>query len=197
MTAFTIPSLTATGAMQPFQTATRRDIVGGDFKFFWNDWTFTGALRHEHKEGSVEESFDGAYSGTAFALPVDYDTDRYDATAAYNSHQLQAIFQYTFSHFTDNNSFVSLPYPTSNTAVPYQRTAAYSLPPSNDAHYLTMMLASSDLIPLTRVNLNARVGLEMQNDTFAPNTADPNPAGLPGLSGLTPGLQGTTASSPT
>lgn len=196
VTAFTIPSLAATGAMQPVQTATRRDIVGGDFKFFWDDWTFTGALRHEHKEGSMEESFDGAYSGTAFALPVDYDTDRYDVSAAYTSHRLQAVFQYTFSHFTDNNSFVTLPYPTSNTAVPYQRAAAYSLPPSNDAHYLTMMLASSDLIPLTRVNLNARVGLEMQNDTFAPNTADPNPAGLPGLSGLTPGLQGTTTSSP-
>ncbi len=30
-------------------------------KYTWNDWTITGALRHEHKEGTVEESFDGAY----------------------------------------------------------------------------------------------------------------------------------------
>ena len=29
---------------------------------------------------------------------------------------------------------------------------------------------------MTRINLNARVGLEMQDDTFAPNTADPSPS---------------------
>ena len=57
------------------------------------------------------------WAGTAFALPVDYDTDRYDATAAYNSRLYQGVFQYTFSHFSDNNLFVSLPYPYANTNV--------------------------------------------------------------------------------
>jgi hypothetical protein len=200
VTAFTIPTLTATGAMQPVQTFTRRDIIGTDFKYIWNDWTVVGALRHEHKEGSMEESFFGPYGGTAFAMPIDYDTDRYDLSASYTTRAFQSIFQYTFSHFTDNNLFVSLPYPTSNTAAPFQRASAYSLPPSNDAHYLTMMLADSDLIPKTRLNLNARVGLEVQNDTFAPNTADPSGAnliGAPGLSSLNRAtLDGTTAASP-
>jgi hypothetical protein len=197
VTSFTIPSLTATGAMQPFQTGTRRDIIGGDFKYMYGDWTFTGSLRHEHKEGSMEEAFDGPYGGTAFALPIDYDTDRYDASASYNTRAFQGIFQYTFSHFTDNMLFVALPYPTANTAAPFQRSAAYSTPPSNDAHYLTMMLASNDIVPLTRINLNARVGLELQDDQFAPNTADPNPSGAAGFSSLNPAtLQGTTANSP-
>ena len=97
--------------MQPFQTGTRRDIIGGDFKYMYGDWTFTGAIRHEHKEGSMEEAFDGPYGGTAFALPIDYDTDRYDASASYNTRAFQGIFQYTFSHFTDNMLFVALPYP--------------------------------------------------------------------------------------
>ena len=55
---YTAAVLAATGAMQPVQTGTRRDTVGGDFKYIWNDWTITGAFRHEHKEGSMEESVD-------------------------------------------------------------------------------------------------------------------------------------------
>jgi hypothetical protein len=185
-------------AMEAIQTGTRRDIIGANFKYMWDNWTFSGALRHEHKEGSMEESFDGPYGGTAFALPVNYDTDRYDATASYNTRRFQSIFQYTYSHFTDNNLFVSLPYPTSNTAAPFQRAAAYSLPPSNDAHYLTVMLADNDLIPKTRLNFNGRVGWELQNDSFAPNTADPGGANLTGatLTGLNSALQGTSSGSP-
>jgi hypothetical protein len=196
VTSFTVAKLMSTGAMLPVQTGTRRDIVGGDFKFIWGNWTFSGALRHEHKEGSMAEAFDGPYGGTAFGLPVNYDTDRYDATAAYTTRHLQALLQYTFSHFVDNNNFVNLPYPMSNTAAPFQRSAAYSTAPSNEAHYLTFMVGT-DVVPLTHINVNARVGLELQNDTFAPNTADPSPNGAPGFASLNPvTLQGTSANSP-
>jgi hypothetical protein len=191
----TIPALQATGAMQPFQMGTRRDIIGGDGKYVYDDWTFSAAVRHEHKEGSMEESFDGPWGGTAFGLPINYDTDRYDVSAAYTTRHFQASLQYTFSHFVDNNLFVNLPYPTSNTAKPFQESAAYSMPPSTDAHYLTLMLASNDIVPKTRLNLNARVGVELQNNTFAPNTADPNPAGAT-LTGLNSAMQGTSANSP-
>jgi len=195
ITSFTGPQLAATGAMLPVQTGTRRDIVGGNFKYIWGDWTITGAFRHEHKEGSMEESFDqsGTGGGVAFALPIDYDTDRYDATAAYNTRLYQGTLQYTFSHFTDNNLFVTLPYPTANSTSPYQRSAAYSTPPSNSAHYVTLMLATN-AIPETRINLNARVGLEKQDDTFPPNTASPGASSLLGTTGffnLNPMLQGT------
>jgi MtrB/PioB family decaheme-associated outer membrane protein len=189
---YTIPVLTATGAMQPVQTGTRRDIVGGNFKYMLDDWTFSGALRHEHKEGSMEESFTGPWGGTAFALPIDYTTDRYDLAAAYNTRLNQVSLQYTFSNFHDGNSFVNLPYPFSNTAKPFQESSAYSTPPSNDAHYLTLM-AASNMVPKTRVNLNVRVGLEMQDDTFAPDTADPNLTGV--ASNLNGALQGTSANS--
>jgi len=59
-------------------------------------------------------------------------------------------------------------------------------------------LADNDLIPKTRVNFNARVGLELQNDTYAPNTDDPTGRNLTGanLTGLNPALQGTNAGSP-
>jgi hypothetical protein len=194
-TSYTVPQLQATGAMQPLQTGTRRDIFGSDFKYLLGDWQFAGAYSHEHKQGTLEESFDGPWGGTAFGLPVDYETDRFDATASYATHKFQALVQYTFSHFTDNNTYITLPYPTSNGSAPYQRSAAYSTPPSNEAHYLTMMLASN-AVPATRINLNVRVGLEKQDDTFAPNTADPNPpASAYGVGLLNPSNQGTTANS--
>lgn len=192
VTSFTIPQLQATGAMLPFQTGTRRDIVGGNFKYIWGNWTITGAINHEHKEGFLEESFDGPWGGTAFPLPINYDTDRYDVTAAYSARLYQGVIQYTFSKFTDNNLFVSLPYPTSNTTAPYQRTSAYSLPPSNSAQYVTIMLATN-VVPRTRINLNARVGVEKQDDTFPPNTADPTLAGVANTQYLNPELQGTGA----
>jgi hypothetical protein len=193
--AFTVPSLGATGAMLPFQTGTRRDIVGGDAKYMWGDWTFTIAARHEHKEGSMEESLDNTYGGTVFALPIDSDTDRYDVSAQYASRLWQGVFQYTYSHYSDNLSYVSLPYPVSNAALPHQLSAAYSTPPSNEAQYATVELASN-IIPATRVNLNLRAGVEKQDDTFPPNTADPNPTGAAGVSALNSLLQGTTAPSP-
>ncbi|MGO9157890.1 MtrB/PioB family outer membrane beta-barrel protein, partial [Mycobacterium sp.] len=197
-TSYTIPSLTATGAILPVQTGTRRDILGANFKYMWGDWTFTGAFRHEHKEGSMEEAYDGTYGGMAFAMPIDYDTDRYDATAAYTSRLFQGSLQYTFSHFTDNNLFVTLPYPVSGTSSGnvFQRAAAYETPPSNSAHYVTLMLATN-AVPLTRINLNARVGVEKQDSTFPPNTADPGANfGVAPFQNLNSAGQGTTANSP-
>ena len=172
-------------AMQPVQTGTRRNIFTAGGKYIWNDWTLTVGIRHEHKEGSLEESFDGTYGGTAFALPVDYDTDRYDVTAAYTTRLVQGQLQWTFSNFSDNNTYVTLPYAVSRTAAPLQMIAAYTTPPSNSAQYVTLMLAT-DAVPNTRINLNVRGGFEKQNDNFGPNTADPNysPTSLNNINGL-------------
>lgn len=183
ITSYTGNQLLATGAMQPYQVGTRRDIVSGNFKYTFAEWTFNGAWRHEHKQGSMEEAFfsdnsAGEIGGVAFALPIDSDTDRYDLSASYNTRRFQSLLQYTYSHYADNISYVNLPYPFSNTKAPFQNSAAYSLPPSTDAHYVTLMLAGN-VMPQTRVNLNARAGLEIQDSQFAPNTADPS-GNIPG-----------------
>ncbi len=195
ITGFTVPTLNATGAEQGVQTGTRRDIFGLEGHYEWGDWTFTGAFRHEHKEGTLEQALFGTWGGMAFAKPIDFDTNRYDAIAEYTNRLWQGVFQYTFSQFTDNFDFIALPYPVSGTGLPFQRQAAFAQPPSNEAHYLTVELGSSQLIPATRVNLNLRVGLEKQDDGFPPNTADPIPSQIPGVSGVNAALQGTTAGS--
>lgn len=195
-TTYTVPTLTATNGMQVVQTGTRRDIFATDFKYLLDNWTFSGAFRHEIKNGSMEESIDTANGGTAFQLPVDYDTDRYDLIAAYNTRGVQALLQYTYTKFTDNIAYVNLPYQVSNATVPFQKSAAYSLPPSSDAHYLTVQLSDRNLIPKTTLNLNARYGWELQNAPTPPNTGDPNPTGASGASSLNGSLVGTTLPSP-
>jgi MtrB/PioB family decaheme-associated outer membrane protein len=199
ITAFTVATLSP--YMSQFQVGTRRDIVGGEGKYIWGDWTVTGSLRHEHKEGTMEESLRETYGGQAFTMPVDYDTDRYDLSAAYNTRTVQAVLQYTFSHFVDNNLGVSLPYPvsiaavTSGTQTPFAETGIYATPPSTDAHYLTAMVGYNPM-PSMRINLNGRVGWELQNAPFAANTGDPGISpSTPGFANLNSLLEGTTAPS--
>jgi Putative outer membrane beta-barrel porin, MtrB/PioB len=203
-TSFTTTSLSP--YEKQFQVGTRRDIfqVGGHYII--GDWTLTADIRHEHKEGTLEESLRENYGGIPFTLPIDYDTDRYDVSAAYNVSDLQAILQYTFSRFTSNDLAVTLPFAVSISALsansgPYAQSALYALPPSTDAHYFTGMLGYN-VMPKTRINLNGRFGLELQNSTFPANSADPNLSSILGnptytwfknLNGLN---QGTSATSP-
>lgn len=165
-------------AEQPFQVGTRRDIIQVLGEYLFDDWTFTSSVRHEHKEGTLEESLYETYGGEAFTLPIDFDTDRFDVSAGYNVPDLQALLQYSFMHFTDNNVAVTIPYPVSTTPLsassgPYAKSGLYSLPPSNYASYITGMLGYN-VLPQTRVTLNGRLGMEIQDSTFPANSADPN-----------------------
>ena len=121
----------AAGAEQPFQVGTRRDIVGFNGKYIWNDWTITVAMSHEHKEGTVEETIDETWGGQAFTLPVDFDTDTTRLSADYTTAQVQAQFGYFFSHFTDNNRASLLPVPGVRDNSALRDVGLYSTPPSN------------------------------------------------------------------
>ncbi|MDE2184477.1 MAG: MtrB/PioB family outer membrane beta-barrel protein [Alphaproteobacteria bacterium] len=180
LTAGSVTSFNATTlspAMKEFQVGTRRDILEFGGHYIFDDWIISSNVRHEHKQGSLEESYYGTYGGMAFTLPVDYDTDRFDVSAAYNDPDLQAMLQYTYFRYTDNDVGVSLPFPVSVAALsassgPYAQSALYATPPSNSAHYFTAMVADR-LAPHTRISFNGRFGLEIQDDTFPANSADP------------------------
>lgn len=203
-TSFTTTTLTP--AEKQFQVGTRRDILQFGGQYLIGDWTLNANIRHEHKRGTLEESLRETYGGQAFTLPIDYDTDRFDLSAAYNLPDFQASVQYSYSHFTDNNLAVALPYPVSvaslsATSGPFAQTGLYSLPPSNSAHYATAMVGYNPM-PQTRIVLNGRFGVELQNDTFPANSADPNLSSTLGnpaftwFKNLNSQNQGTTANSP-
>ncbi len=203
VTAWNTASLTPN--FSQFETGTRREKFEVTGKVELDEWTLSTAIQHEHKRGSLEESVRETYGGMPFTLPVDYDTDRFDVSASYIDPDFQALIQYTYSHFTDNNLGVTLPYVVSIAALsatsgPYAQSAFYSTPPSNSAHYVTAMF-SDKLSPKTRLVFNGRFGLELQNNPFPPNSADPslsNTLGNPTFTwfaNLNSHNQGTTANS--
>jgi len=118
------------------KVSTQRDKFGGSFSYRMGDWSFTGDLGREHKDGYKENSLlfgsstslgypniassTYAVSGKTYYYPaalntsvmyfperVDYDTDIYKVSAAYDTARLQAKFSYIFSNFTDNKSAFS------------------------------------------------------------------------------------------
>jgi len=183
-----------------YRIGTQRDVFAGTGKYQWNDWTITGAVRHEHKTGYVGNSatIGGVPSITTssaaaptsftsglgyFAQPIDYDTDRYDVTAAYGNERLQAQVGYTFSNFTDNLAILNLQNPfkffsptlasTFGAGVgPGSLFAPYVLPPSTSAHQVKLMLGYN-FTPTMRLNVNFAYGLQMQNAGFQTATGDP------------------------
>jgi MtrB/PioB family decaheme-associated outer membrane protein len=176
---------------------TQRDIFTGNGKYQWGDWTITASLRHEHKSGYQANSLNvsGLPSATTssatvpttftsalgyFAMPIDYDTDRYDITAAYATQVVQAQIGYTFSNFKDNLTAFNAGNPFSFTGTTFGSLAnqaamfaPYSLPPSNSAHQVKMMLGWN-ITPTMRVNANFAYGLMMQNAAY--DLAVGNPA---------------------
>ena len=122
-----------------------------------------------------------------FPMPISYDIDRYDAKIAYNGQGIQAEFGYTYSGFTDNNTSFNAVDPFSSPApIPLgdffgspngnnlgppgtMIQAAYSLPPSNSAHYLKGTLGYN-FTDTTRLMSTFQYGLQLQNAPYTPGT---------------------------
>lgn len=158
---------------------TRRDKVTFGTNYDLGDWTLGAVVSHEHKEGTLEQSMTTAGSNSgfiAFPMPVNYDTDTYTVTAAYDTDVMQAHFSYEFSNFKDNNqggfafqgwnftevrTGASSPY----TYTSYELNGVYSLPPSNEAHTISGEIAYN-ISPTTRLNATGVYGLQLQNQQF-------------------------------
>jgi MtrB/PioB family decaheme-associated outer membrane protein len=205
---FPTPSASLSGNLADYNLYLQRDIFTGVGTYKWNDWTITGAMRHEHKSGYQAASFEiggtvgltaagtGATGNGAptaritsglgyFAQPIDYDTDRYDLTAAYGNERYQVQFGYMFSKFTDNILDFNAQNPfnlgalaangnfSGNGTTPTGVTAPFSLPPSNSAHQAKVLLGYN-LSPTTRINANFAYGVQLQNDNFVNNSGFPS-----------------------
>ena len=204
---YPIPSGAAASSLFDYNLALQRDIFTGTGTYQWGDWTITGSIRHEHKTGYQSNSLEiggtvgltgtgtGAAKNTApaagltsglgyFAQPIDYDTDRYDLTAAYSTPRFQIQLGYMFSNFTDNLSEFNAQNPfalgaisssgnfSGTGATPGGITAPYSLPPSNSAQQVRV-LAAYNFTPTTRINANFAYGVQMQSAPYVSGTGDP------------------------
>jgi MtrB/PioB family decaheme-associated outer membrane protein len=187
LTARSITQAATTGAAQVnarlavTEIGTRRDQVGGKVSYSGlQDWVFSSKMEHEHKQGTKANAMlfltDNYFA--AFAEPVDYNTDRFTAAAAYTTKPFQAKLSYTFSNFTNEQSqFQTLDPFNAATRAGYQATQ-YSLPPSNSEHQFKGQFGLN-VTEATHVALNLRYGLQLQNEAFnarfyeAPNATTP------------------------
>ncbi|MGA7673593.1 MAG: MtrB/PioB family decaheme-associated outer membrane protein [Rhizomicrobium sp.] len=165
------------------KVGTRRDKEALRAGYELGSWQFTAGVSHEHKSGTLEQSMTtgGNNAGmVTFPMPIDYDTDAYTISAAYNTDDMQASFSYEYSNFTDNNaggySFQGWNFSafkdtsvTPNAYTSYARSGDYSLPPSNQAHTFTGQFGYN-LSPTSRLNATAVYGLQLQNDPFVTAT---------------------------
>ncbi len=184
--------------------STRRDkgAVNGGLQL--GSWLVTMGLSHEHKEGSLEQAMTTGGSNTgmvSFPMPVNYDTDIYSVSAAYNTRRFQAAFSYELSSFTDNNAggynfqgwnFTNVKDPVSKLYNAYQLSGNYSLPPSNQAHTFTAQVGYNPS-SATRLNATLVYGLQFQNDPFVTPTNNAYTLNLGGVAGPTHNTLGAGA----
>lgn len=196
-----VPDARLASQLFSYNIGTQRNIFTGTGTWHWGNWIITGKIQHDHKTGLQLNSLEiggtvglttagtggsknipptsGVTSGLGyFAMPIDYDMDRYDLTAEYDTPRYQIQVGYTFSNFTDNttefnaiNPFGLNPTTSFGTAAA-NLSAPYSLPPSNSAHQVRVMFGYN-ATPTTRLNANFEYGLEMQNSPFVTGTGDP------------------------
>lgn len=163
--------------LHPQDFSLERKVVGGGLSFQpGTAWQFSTNVSHEHKDGIKEQSLsvNVRTDPTFFPEPVNYDTDTFEASAAFNRHAVQLQFGYNFSNFTDNNNAVVLPSPF--LGVVNQGVGALSqwaLPASSAAHDINFASAFN-ITPTTRVNVNLGYGLHLQNESLLPYTRNPN-----------------------
>lgn len=160
---------------------TRRDKGTIDASYQLDNWLLSSGVSHEHKEGTLEQAMTtgGNNAGmVAFPMPINYDTDLYNASAAYNVDNLQVRFAYEFSNFIDHNkggyafqgwNFSAYKSPAPITFTSFAKSGDYALPPSNQAHTFTGELGYN-LNETTRLYATAVYGIQTQNDAFVPST---------------------------
>ncbi|MBX9633583.1 MAG: MtrB/PioB family decaheme-associated outer membrane protein, partial [Magnetospirillum sp.] len=158
----------ANSYLSVMDVGTRRDRVGGKVRYAGlEDWSFSSKMEHEHKQGTKANSFMFINNNTfaAFPEPENYNTDRFTTTAAYTTRPFQAQLSYTFSSFTNEQAEFQMASPFSGTTRADYVYSQYSLPPSNSEHQVKGQFGLN-LTETSRVAMNLRYGLQLQNEIF-------------------------------
>lgn len=159
---------------------TQRDKVGGSLSYSGaDDWKFGSKVEHEHKQGSKINAYmfvngGGATTFLSFPEPIDYDTDRFTASAEYTTRPLQAKLTYILSNFTNNQTDYQVTTPFSNATFAGYTTSQYSLPPSNQEHRLKGQFGFNPS-DTTHVALNLSYALQLQNEEYKTRSFDRTP----------------------
>jgi MtrB/PioB family decaheme-associated outer membrane protein len=165
----TMPSLAA--SLNGIDLETQRRIV--DFGAALTPvvhWEFAIKFRHEEKTGTLGTAGSFVFSSSQLGMPVDYDTNQIDVSAAYSTARLQARFAYYGSIFKNNEDALTWanPYvPLVAGATAGQRALA----PSNEFHQLVVS-AGYEFGKRTHATAGIAFGRMTQDEAFLPYTVN-------------------------
>ncbi|MSO73123.1 MAG: MtrB/PioB family decaheme-associated outer membrane protein [Rhodospirillaceae bacterium] len=141
-------------------------------------------FNHRNRQGTRAQSLpfgqEGNFSvGVFFPQPVDYDSERLNASLAYTGNRLQWMASYSLSVFTDKidativpNLFsrsLGTPWPGGAFAGYPLATGQYSSPPDSSAHQFQLS-GGYAFTPKTRLALAASYAVQNQNAPYLPYT---------------------------
>jgi len=182
----------------PFDQETERKLLGvGGKVFFKSRWELSGNISHETKEGvdwiggamgpSIPDNIFKWTNGALLPEPVDFETDKLNATLRYNGKDTQMEFAYNGSFFHNNNDSLEWTDPLLNPACTCKpgspgcpprdqcgdlsRPGRISLEPDNQMHQLSALITHS-LSPTNRLTALASVSRLTQDDKFLPYNAE-------------------------
>ena len=150
-----------------FETERRLVDLGGELTSV-KHWAFAVNVRHEEKTGKRGTGGSFIFNDSRLALPIDYQTDQLDASAAYTTERFQARLAYYGSIFKNDDSALIFanPYvPLSNGATMGQ----LGLAPSNEFHQL-ILSAGYKLTERAQLTGDVAIGQMTQDETFLPYT---------------------------
>jgi MtrB/PioB family decaheme-associated outer membrane protein len=156
---------------------TERYRIGGGLRWDFTDhWLAKVNYRHEIKDGSdpigaIFGSSGGNPRGSIIAVPINYDTDEFDANLAYVGDKGQASLNYHLSLFNNNDNSVFFDNPFNNWGAPANfsdgAVGQLSLFPDNQAHQV-QFAGGYNFSPKTRATTTISYSRWLQNDDFLP-----------------------------
>ncbi|TAL04023.1 MAG: MtrB/PioB family decaheme-associated outer membrane protein [Rhodospirillaceae bacterium] len=175
--------------LKPLELKTAWQSVGGDYVMnprngyeirFHFDYRHRDGLRPNSIAFGNESNFP---VGLFFPQPVDYDSNRFEASIGYADRQWQWNAMYTFSIFRDALNSVTVQNPFSQSIAfswpaggfagyPFA-SGQYSLPPDSSAHQI-LLSGGYAVTPKTRITARVAFTIQTQNAPFLPYTSNLN-----------------------
>jgi MtrB/PioB family decaheme-associated outer membrane protein len=159
--------LTASLQRPDLETGRRIFDLGGSFTPVTH-WAFAVNVRHEEKDGTRGIGGSFMFNDSQLPMPVHYETDQFDASAAYSAGRLQARIAYHGSIFrNDDDAFT-----WANPYIPLDAGAdagQIALAPDNQFHQL-ILSAGYRLAERTQLSADVAIGQMTQDEAFLPYT---------------------------
>ena len=133
-------------------------------------WEFAVKFRHEEKTGTLGTAGSFVFNSSQLAMPVDYDTNQIDVSAAYSTARFQARFAYYGSIFKNNEDILTWANPYSP-LVPGATIGERALAPGNEFHQLVVS-AAYELNKRIHATADIAFGRMTQDDAFLPYTVN-------------------------